>query len=193
MTTTTNSNKSVLLVMDIQEAMMTYLPDPTPLLAKVNQAITHARAANIEVIYVILSFRKGYPEINSRNTSFARVKDSGYMFTEGHEGTAPHHTIAPKEGELILHKKRVSGFAGSDLDMVLKANHVDHLLITGFATSGIVLNTVREGADKDYRITVLSDACADMDTEVHDFLVKRIFPASGNVLTTDEWGSMLSK
>jgi nicotinamidase-related amidase len=189
--TTTGKNGTVLLVMDIQKAMMAYLPNPEPLLTKIETAITNARSANIEVIYVILSFRKGHPEIHSRHKTFAGIKDSGFMFTEGHEGTGLHHTIVPREEELILHKKRVSAFAGSDLDMVLKAKNADHLVIAGFATSGIVLNTVREGADKDYHITVLSDACADPDPEVHDFLVRRIFPASGEVITTDEWVSSI--
>ena len=122
MTAKKDNHATVLLVMDIQEIMMTFIPDPKPLLAKVKQAIEGARAADIEVIYVILSFRKGHPEISSRHKAFSGIKDSGFMFTEGHDGTALHSTIVPKEEELILHKKRVSGFAGSDLEMVLRSN-----------------------------------------------------------------------
>jgi nicotinamidase-related amidase len=191
MTAKKNNHATVLLVMDIQETMMTYLPDPKPLLAKVKEAIEGARAANIEVIYVILSFRKGHPEISSKHKRFSRLKDSGFMFTEGHEGTALHSAIVPKEEELILHKKRVSAFAGSDLEMVLKSKGVDNLVIAGFATSGIVLHTVTEGTDKDYQITVLSDATADPVPEIHEFLTKRIFSAAGTVVTTDEWVSGL--
>jgi nicotinamidase-related amidase len=187
MTEKKDNHATVLLVMDIQEIMMTFLPHPKPLLAKVNEAIEGARSANIEVIYVILSFRKGHPEISARHKAFSGIKNSGFMFTEGHEGTALHSAIVPKEEELILHKKRVSGFAGSDLEMVLKSKNVDNLVIVGFATSGIVLHTVTEGSDKDYCITVLSDACADPDPEVHEFLTGKIFPASGTVLTTSEW------
>jgi nicotinamidase-related amidase len=191
MTAKKSNHETVLLVMDIQETMMTYLPDPKPLLTKVKEAIEGARAANIEVIYVILSFRKGHPEISSKHKRFSRIKDSGFMFTEGHEGTALHSTIVPKKEELILHKKRVSAFAGSDLEMVLKSKGVDNLVIAGFATSGIVLHTVTEGSDKDYQITVLSDASADPDPEIHEFLTKRIFPAAGTVVTTGEWVSGL--
>ena len=187
MTAKKDNHATVLLVMDIQEMMMTFLPDPKPLLAKVNEAIEGARSANVEVIYVILSFRKGHPEISARHKNFSRIKNSGFMFTEGHEGTALHSAMVPKEKELILHKKRVSGFAGSDLETVLKSKDVDNLVIAGFATSGIVLHTVTEGSDKDYRITVLSDACADPDPEVHEFLTGKIFPKSGTVLTTSEW------
>jgi nicotinamidase-related amidase len=191
MTAKKSDHVTVLLVMDIQETMMTFLPDPKPLLAKVKEAIEGARAANIEVIYVILSFRKGHPEISSKHKRFLRIKDSGFMFTEGHEGTALHSAIVPKEEELILHKKRVSAFAGSDLEMVLKSKGVDNLVIAGFATSGIVLHTVTEGSDKDYQITVLSDASADPDPEIHEFLTKRLFPAAGTVVTTGEWVSGL--
>ena len=187
MKTTTDNKKTVLLVMDIQETMMAYLPDPKPLLEKVKLAISNARQAEIEIIYVVLSFRKGHPEINPKHKTFGKIKESGVMFTEGHEGTALHNSIFPGDGELILHKKRISAFAGSDLDMVLKAKHIDHLIISGFATSGIVLNTVRESADKDYHLTILSDACADMEAETHDFLMRKIFPSSGEVLTTAEW------
>jgi nicotinamidase-related amidase len=53
------------------------------------------------------------------------------------------------------------------------------------------LSTLREAADKDYQVTVLSDACADPEPEVHDFLVKNVFPFSGEVFTTNEWAIAL--
>ena len=48
--------------------------------------------------------------------------------------------------------------------------------------------TVREAADKDYRITVLSDGCADADEEVHRVLTTKVFPRQADVMTVDEWG-----
>jgi nicotinamidase-related amidase len=61
--------------------------------------------------------------------------------------------------------------------------------LTGIVTSGVVLSTLREAADKDYRITVLSDGCADRETEVHEFLINRIFPRQADVITIDEWNN----
>jgi nicotinamidase-related amidase len=63
-------------------------------------------------------------------------------------------------------KKRVSAFSGSDLEVLLRSLDVTHLVLTGIATSGVVLSTLREAADKDYRLTVLSDGCLDGDEEV---------------------------
>jgi len=61
------------------------------------------------------------------------------------------------------------------------------MVLTGIATSGVVLSTVREASDKDYQLTVLADACGDGDEEVHRVLVEKVFPRQADVLTTDEW------
>jgi nicotinamidase-related amidase len=84
-------------------------------------------------------------------------------------------------------KKRVSAFTGSDLEVLLRSMNADHLVLTGIATSGVVLSTLREAADRDYRLTVLADACADRDDEVHRVLVEKVFPRQAVVSTTAEW------
>jgi len=55
-------------------------------------------------------------------------------------------------------------------------------VLPGLSTSGVVLSTLREAADKDYRISVLSDCCADPDPEVHQLLLTKIFPRQAEVL-----------
>jgi nicotinamidase-related amidase len=64
---------------------------------------------------------------------------------------------------------------------------INHLVLTGIATSGVVLSTLREAADKDYRITVLSDCCADRDEEVHRVLKVKVFPRQAEVILSEEW------
>ncbi|MGH7440727.1 MAG: cysteine hydrolase family protein [Polyangiaceae bacterium] len=46
---------------------------------------------------------------------------------------------------------------GTDLDMILRANGIDTLVLGGIATSGVVLSTVRHAADADYRLVVVAD------------------------------------
>jgi nicotinamidase-related amidase len=64
---------------------------------------------------------------------------------------------------------------------------VQHLVLTGISTSGVVLSTVREAADKDLRLTVLSDCCADNDDEVHQVLMNKVFPRQAEVISLDNW------
>ncbi|HXC06188.1 MAG TPA: isochorismatase family protein [Bacteroidia bacterium] len=61
------------------------------------------------------------------------------------------------------------------------------MILTGVATSGVVLSTLREASDKDYRLTVLSDCCADRDEEVHRVLTTKVFIRQAEVMTVKEW------
>ena len=81
----------------------------------------------------------------------------------------------------------MSAFSGGDLDVVLRARAIDSLVLTGVATSGAVLSTLREAADLDFDLTVLSDGCADPDDEVHRVLIEKIFPSQAQVMTVHEW------
>lgn len=99
--------------------------------------------------------------------------------------------LEPLASEVVVVKRRVSAFTGSDLEVVLRASDIDHLVLSGIATSGVVLSTLREAADRDYRLTVLSDACADRDAEVHRVLTEKVFPRQADVVTVGEWVSAL--
>jgi len=90
-------------------------------------------------------------------------------------------------------KKRVSAFSGSDLEVLLRSLDITHLVLTGIATSGVVLSTLREAADKDYRLTVRADGCLDADEEVHRVLIGKLFPRQADVVSVDEWVSSLSR
>jgi nicotinamidase-related amidase len=94
---------------------------------------------------------------------------------------------------MTVTKRRVSAFAGSDLEVILRGHRIEHLVLAGIATSGVVLSTVREAADKDYRLSVLSDACADRDADVHSILTTKVFPRQAEVMTTAEWVAGLKK
>ncbi|RZK61870.1 MAG: cysteine hydrolase [Hymenobacter sp.] len=171
---------SALLVLDLQPAM---LPLPDDYLARVTQAITHARATGVPVLYVVVGFRTGAPEMPPRHRDWLSSLDpSAFM------QIAP--AVAPQPGELLVVKRRVSAFTGSDLEQVLRSAGIRHLLLAGVATSGAVLSTVCEASDRDYELTVLADACLDSDEEVHRVLVNKVFPRRGQVLTVADWAGL---
>ena len=80
----------------------------------------------------------------------------------------------------------MSAFAGSDLEVLLRAKGVDTLVLAGIATSGVVLSTLRQAADADYGLVVVKDCCADGDEEVHRVLTEKIFPRQAQVVTATE-------
>jgi len=140
---------------------------------------------------VVVRFRPGYQEINPRNFSFSRIPQ-GKAFIEGDPGAEIHPDVAPQAGDAIITKRRVSAFTGSDLEVVLRSLGAENLVLTGISTSGVVLSTLRQAADMDYRITVLEDLCVDTDPEVHKMLTQKIFPKQATVISAETWMGQLA-
>jgi len=177
---------TALLVMDMQTAILGMLPSSEAIINNVSKAIAKAREKNIPVIYVAVGFRQGCPEISSNNKGFSAAKER-FASADMNEFIKIHPAIAPKEDELTVIKRRVSAFTGSDLEVVLRAKGIQHMVLTGVATSGVVLSTLREASDKDYQLTVLADCCADGDEEVNRVLTAKVFPRQAEVLNVDDW------
>jgi nicotinamidase-related amidase len=126
-------------------------------------------------------FRPGYVEISERNKVFWERKQSGQP-PIGDPLQLIHPAVLPIPGEVVVGKHRVNALYGTALDPIWRANNIDTLIILGYATSGVVLSTVRYAADLDYRLVVVEDCCADQDPAVHDFLTQRIFPRQADVV-----------
>lgn len=180
--------KTVLAVMDLQRGILgRFEPqEVTSYLQRVSRAITATRNAGIVVIYVTMGFRLGHPELSHRNMSTPKVASFG-GFLEGSQAVEIHPDVAPIQGDVIVTKRRVSAFTGSDLEVILRSMEIENLVLVGVATSGAVLSTVRQAADLDYRVTVLKDLCMDPDTEVQRVLTEKIFPRQAQVLSSEEW------
>lgn len=182
-----NENKeTALLVMDIQAAIVGQIAGSAAIVSNVKKAIAGARSAGIPVIYVVVGFRPGAPEISPNNKGFMAGRQL-FENVDSQEFLRVHPDLGLLAGEPVVIKRRVSAFSGSDLEVLLRAWNIRHIVLAGVATGGVVLSTVREAADKDYRITVLADCCADRDEEVHRVLTTKVFPRQADVLGLAEW------
>lgn len=182
---------TALLVMDMQLGILGRLPNASEFVSRVGKAITAAREHNIPVIYIVVGFRNGLPEISSSNKMFSQSKER-FSSIDMQEFGKIHPDLTPQEGEIVCVKRRVSAFTGSDLEIVLRAKTVQNLVLTGISTSGVVLSTVREASDKDYGLIVLEDGCLDMDEEVHKVLTTKVFPKQADVMSIEEWHKKLT-
>jgi len=181
---------TAVLSMDCQTGIVSIYTkgDKDAFLARAASVLNHARAVGMTVIHVQVGFRPGLPEVSSRNLLFRSIKSSAQhqKLFEGPLAAIPS-AIAPKEGEIVVTKHRVSAFAGTDLAMILRANEIDTLVLFGIATSGVVLSTLLEAADADFRLAVIKDCCADLDSDLHDCLVSKVFPSRAAVLSAREF------
>ena len=66
--------------------------------------------------------------------------------------------LAPQDGDIVIRKSRYNGFTGTDLDAVLKARGIRHLLFTGIATNICVESTARNAFFNEYWPILIADA-----------------------------------
>ena len=150
--------------------------DLTATIAATKTVLDAARAAGMPVAFVVVGFRPGYPEVSANNKGFSAVKASGRLVNP-----TVIDALAPIEGEPVVVKHRVGALYGTDLPVILSAFDVNHLVLTGISTSGVILSTTRMAADMDFAITILADCIGDSDPAVHEFLVTKILPRQAEI------------
>ncbi len=179
--------RTAVLSMDLQTAIVSaYIKDD--LLTRAASVLHAARDSELTTIHVQVGFHPGFPEISPRNSLFHSIKTSvqhQQMFQGG--GAAIHPAVAPEGDDILITKHRISAFAGTDLDMILRARNIETLVLFGIATSGVVLSTLLHASDADFRLIVIHDCCADLDPEVHSCLIEKVFPHRAAVLAAGEF------
>ncbi|MFI6061283.1 cysteine hydrolase family protein [Streptomyces sp. NPDC051286] len=185
---------TALLVMDYQPAILTALPeggDCEALLGRMEGAIADVRANGGTIAYVRVGFTEAdWDAIPGTNTSFAPLAQHRVMHHED-PAAAIHERLAPQDGDIIVRKIRYGGMSTTDLDQQLRERGINTLVVSGISTSGVVLSTVMDAADRDYQLYVLSDGVADPDTEVHNVLLHQVFPSRAHIIDTVELHALL--
>lgn len=189
-----NAKSTALLVVDLQNFLFEgYLPTAfaAPLLERTRCLLAGARKSDLLVVHVVVSYRPTHVEISRRNKVFGPLRETCSL-PIGSPQVEIHTAVAPVEGEPVVIKHRVGAFAGTDLETILRSNDIKTIVLAGIATSGAILSTVRYAFDLDYGIVVAHDCCADLNEDVHQMLVSKVFPQQAEVLAADEIVEALS-
>ena len=76
------------------------------------------------------------------------------------DGVQIHPKVAPIAGEPVIQKTEPNSFLGTTLLDELKSREIDSLVVVGMMSSMCVDSTVRAGAELEFQVTVIHDACA---------------------------------
>jgi nicotinamidase-related amidase len=155
--------KTAVLSMDMQTAIVSiYVGGDDAFTPRAAQVLGRCRERGMTIIHVQVGFRPGLPEISPRSALFnaIRTNPQRQQLFQG-EGGKIHPAVAPVGEDIVITKHRISAFMGTDLDMILRAKEIDTLVMFGIATSGVVLSTLLDAVDADYRVIVIKDCCAD--------------------------------
>ena len=177
---TLDPSRTALLVIDMQQDFLSndgYFArkgyDPAPLravLPAVNSVIAAAREAGVAVILT----RQGYRADLADMTDYERWKrkrsglDGTNVLVRGSPGFAIVPEIAVAPSDIIIDKTANGAFTHTDLDTVLRARGITHLLFTGCTTDVCVHTTLREANDRNYQCCLIEDACASGDRYAHE-------------------------
>src|SRR5919204_5120391 len=110
------AHRPALVLMDYQEGVVDF--DDSGVVSRAARAAEAARAAGLLVIHVRVAFRAGYPEVNPDNRGWVNISSRG-MFEDGANPIVD--ALRPDVDDIVVDKRRISAFAGSDLDFVLRA------------------------------------------------------------------------
>ena len=177
--------QTALVLADFQPGILANLDDAAPLLARANKALACARESGVQVVYVRVAFTpEDYERIPLRNKTFAAVAQYKVFPADAPESQI-HEALDVRDGDIVVRKTRFGAFSTTDLYAGLHARGIDTLIIGGVSTAGVVLSTLRDAADADFRLFVLSDVTADADPEVHCVLIEKVFPHQAEIITTD--------
>lgn len=184
--------RTALLLMDYQPGIVERIDDSDALVTRAQEALAAARAAGATVGYVRVAFTDADLAAMPDGAPMARVKQMPREFLHADEPTTQiDERLAPTEDDIVVRKTRVGAFGTTDLDAQLRARGIDTLLLAGISTSGVTISTLLEAHDRDYRLFVLADACADPETANHTFLIESFFPKRATVTEVAQLESLL--
>jgi nicotinamidase-related amidase len=175
-------SKTALLIMDYQNGAIPMAPNPDELLAGARRAIDLIRSHGGTIGYVRVGFADATEIAGSMGKLVGGTAALEHLHAD-HANTQIHADVAPEDGDIVVRKTRVGPFGTTDLHEQLQARGIDTLVLAGIATSGVVLSAVRDAHDRDYRLIVLTDLCADPDPELHEVLTDKVFPGQADVIS----------
>jgi nicotinamidase-related amidase len=148
-----------------------------------NKVIKQARKANVPIIFVKVGFSPSYLECPAESPIFGKAKQ--YQALQlNNWGTEFHANLDKQPEDFVVIKHRINAFYATDLEAILRAQKIQNLVICGVSTDMAVQSTTRDAHDRDYKVTVVKDACAAMSEEHHEGSIK-ILERIATIATAD--------
>jgi len=143
-----------------------------------------ARSAGATVIYTRVAYQPGYTDLVANSPLLSMVAANDCL-VDGTNGAAILDEAAPKPGDIVVTQQRVSGFHGTQLDVLLRSAGVATVVLFGVATNVSVESTARAASDLGYTTVVVSDACSAASEAAHNAALESL-RLLATVMTSDE-------
>jgi len=139
------------------------------IIPSINFYLEKARRERMPIIYLCDRHRPDDPEF--------------VMFTphcvEGTPGSEVIPELRPRREDLVIPKRRYSGFYGTDLDLSLRESEVKELILTGVCTNICILYTAADARMRNYQVVVPHDCVTSFNEEAHQFALRELSQTLG--------------
>lgn len=155
---------------------------------KLEKVLYKARERSLPIVHAGLRFQTGYPELaNGKSGLRAAILKAG-TFPANESGSDFFPPLAPAEGEFVVSGRTgASAFSGSNLDIFLRNNKIEYLLLTGYATHVCVESTLRDAHDRGYHAILIEDACAAFTSAQQAYVMQHIVHHFGSSITCEDF------
>jgi ureidoacrylate peracid hydrolase len=186
--------RTALINVDIQNCFVENSPIASPegpaVLRRINRFIASCRQLGTKVIHTAHILRPGYTNIGVLAEMVPVVKTG--LLDEGSFPAALHKDLDVRPEDIVLYKPRYGAFHGTDLELILRSNGIDSVVVSGIATNVCCETTAREANARDFQVFFLSDGTATFGMqgltaeEVQRATLANIAAVFGEVLTIDQ-------
>lgn len=152
---------------------------------QVHDFVTQARRHGALIIWVIDAHRPG-----KRDWELEHVRAHCMNGTLGVELAPP---LEPAEQDYVINKRRYSAFVGTDLDLILRDNHIDTLFLVGTKTNVCIRATAQDGFQNNYHIFVPRECVATDKPHLHEANLEDIGKYLGRVISATEALDLLTQ
>jgi biuret amidohydrolase len=181
--------RTALLVVDMQhgfldEGASLEVPKGRGLIPVIRRLLGCCRAVGVPVMFTRFIYSEGVPCLRGdpfgvehlpaargRRTGFGRPSGNCLVGAKAGLGRESAEIIAelrPGPGELVVASHVYDKFLDTPLDLALRSRGITHLVVTGVTTDICVNCTVLAAANRDYRVTVVTDGVATLNDTIQE-------------------------
>jgi biuret amidohydrolase len=161
------TDKTGLLIIDMTNAFLAQgapvmVPNGTGIIPGLKKLMGLARSKGIRIIYTTQSYHKDGADLGI-DPLFHPGMEKRNELREGSTDVEFYKDIVPEASDTIIVKPRFSAFIGTELELILRSQGIDTLIIGGVLTNVCCESTAREARMRDFKVIFLSDGTATRD------------------------------
>jgi len=151
--------------------------DSTHMLDNALETADRARRLGALIVHAPITFAGDYNELTSTPYGILKGVVDSKSFRKGTWGAEIVDALTPQEGDIVIEGKRgLCGFAGANLDFILRSRGVKTIVLGGFLTNCCVESTMRTGYEKGYEVVTLTDCTAALSEEEQKLATEKNYP-----------------